>query len=248
MVLFNRLSLKWPRRVALIIGVLLLSIMIGGLPYACRAAVIVLDPGHGGSDSGAGRNGQFPEKRFTLALAGKLASRLSGRHRVELTRTTDITVAPYDRAAIANQTKADVLISLHAGAPPYCSDGRAFIYVHDDRHQAMPSASIKDADGDGKDVGPVPWSRIQHRHIPDSRKLADALAHAMRRQEPFKKVTVAGAPMIVLMGADCPAVLVEVGCILTQAGPSPETIETRLEDYAAALADAIQTALPEPLR
>ena len=48
-----------------LIGLLLLP------AFPSQAAVIVLDPGHGGNDSGAGRGSEFAEKQFTLALAQK---------------------------------------------------------------------------------------------------------------------------------------------------------------------------------
>lgn len=226
------------------IGVLLLLFLLVGQPSTCRAAVIVLDPGHGGSDSGAGRDGSFAEKRFTLALAGKIASRLADRHRVELTRTSDITVNADDRAAVVNHLNADLLISLHAGGPPYCSDTQAFIFIHDDRHQVAPPEALSDSDGTNADTGPTAWSRLQHRHIPDSRKLAESLAHAIRRSDTFTEVTVTGAPLAVLMGTDNPAVLVEVGCILSNATPPLEAIEQRLDSYARVIAEAIDAALP----
>jgi N-acetylmuramoyl-L-alanine amidase len=245
MTLCHRLFPERLLRAITIFRVMLVAMLIGGQPLAGLAAVIVLDPGHGGSDAGAGGETRFPEKRFTLALAEKIADRLGGRHRVHMTRTTDITVDPYDRAAVANQFEADLFVSLHAGVPPYCTDDRAFVFVHDDRHIAAPELPSVTSTASAADDTPTPWSRLQHRHITESRTLAEALARAMGRHDAFKAVTVAAAPLAALEGADRPAVLIEVGCIVTRAIPPTETIERQLDRYAQAIAEAIETALKE---
>ncbi len=78
--------------------------------------LIVIDPGHGGSSSGAlGRGeGVFYEKDVTLALALKLRKDLEEcGARVVMTRDSDIDVPLYDRPRLANQIGADLFISIH---------------------------------------------------------------------------------------------------------------------------------------
>src|SRR4029079_18015431 len=80
--------------------------------------VIVIDPGHGGSETGAtGKDGAF-EKDITLAIANKLKALLESNTgvRVILTRTGDQQVGLDDRTALANNNKADLFISIHANS------------------------------------------------------------------------------------------------------------------------------------
>ncbi|MGN6104957.1 MAG: N-acetylmuramoyl-L-alanine amidase family protein, partial [Kofleriaceae bacterium] len=80
------------------------------------APVVVIDPGHGGSNTGA-RGVVLPEKQLTLALANQVAERLRARAiTVELTRTTDATLTLRQRVAHADRLPADLFVSLHANA------------------------------------------------------------------------------------------------------------------------------------
>lgn len=88
-----------------------------------RPLVVAIDPGHGGIDSGATRQG-FEEKNLVLRFARELKEALirSGRYKAKLTRTDDSFVSLPDRITLARQMGADVFISLHADA---LSGGRA---------------------------------------------------------------------------------------------------------------------------
>ncbi|WP_334109997.1 N-acetylmuramoyl-L-alanine amidase [Thermodesulfitimonas autotrophica] len=85
--------------------------------YTVAGKVIVLDPGHGGSDPGAIGPTGLQEKDFNLAVARLAAAELSRRGaRVYLTRTDDVYVDLYSRAALANDLGADAFVSVHANA------------------------------------------------------------------------------------------------------------------------------------
>jgi N-acetylmuramoyl-L-alanine amidase len=78
--------------------------------------VIVLDPGHGGSDSGAQASGII-EKELNLDIALRTKSLLENAgFSVIMTRTTDTYVSLAGRAAIANISNADIFISIHGNA------------------------------------------------------------------------------------------------------------------------------------
>jgi len=89
------------------------------LPVAEGAGplVVVLDPGHGGLDPGAGRDGQS-EAALMLTFARELKEALirDGRFRVVLTRDADVFVPLETRTSIAREAKADLFLSLHADA------------------------------------------------------------------------------------------------------------------------------------
>ncbi len=88
-----------------------------------RPLVVAIDPGHGGIDSGASREG-FKEKDLVLQFARELKDALvrSGRYKAGLTRTDDVFVSLPERITLARQMGADVFISIHADA---LSEGRA---------------------------------------------------------------------------------------------------------------------------
>lgn len=79
--------------------------------------VIVIDPGHGGKDPGA-IGGIIKEKDITLAIALKLGKQLSQLENTKViyTRETDETVELYKRPKKANESKADLFISIHCNS------------------------------------------------------------------------------------------------------------------------------------
>ena len=81
---------------------------------------IVIDPGHGGDDNGVKGAGGALEKDVALAVARRVKGAIEGRlgMRVLLTREDDNRVDADGRAAIANNNKADLFISLHANGSP----------------------------------------------------------------------------------------------------------------------------------
>lgn len=76
--------------------------------------IIVIDPGHGGLDTGAKKNGAV-EKEITLAFGKLLAEKLkaTGRYKVLMTRDTDVFVPLGDRVAFGERNKANLFISVH---------------------------------------------------------------------------------------------------------------------------------------
>jgi N-acetylmuramoyl-L-alanine amidase len=76
--------------------------------------VIVIDPGHGGHDSGAMKNGAV-EKDVTLAFSKRLAQKLNetGRYKVLLTREEDVFIPLGDRVEYGEKHKANLFIAVH---------------------------------------------------------------------------------------------------------------------------------------
>ena len=85
-------------------------------------AIIVLDPGHGGTaklggsspNNAISRPRGILEKHLTLDVAKRAKARLQAAgHAVWLTRNTDVNVALADRAGLAARKRADVFVSIH---------------------------------------------------------------------------------------------------------------------------------------
>lgn len=84
-------------------------------PKELYEQIIVIDAGHGGDDAGVTLNGAR-EKEITLKIVKSLKEKLDNTDiRVYYTRLDDRTIADEDRAVLANQSMADMLISIHAG-------------------------------------------------------------------------------------------------------------------------------------
>lgn len=79
--------------------------------------IIVIDPGHGGTQPGATSVSGKKEKDFNLKVALKLNEKLKALgYNIVMTRNTDVTLGLYERADIANAVNADIFVSIHANA------------------------------------------------------------------------------------------------------------------------------------
>ena len=184
---------------------------------------IVIDPGHGGADEGArGPEGTL-EKDVTLSVARRLRTLLERRLgvRVILTRSGDTLVALDRRAAIANNDRADLLISLHANsALRDVATGAEVYYLGIDEYGAE-ARELADRDGrylpvSGgglREIDVIPWELAQARHLTPSADLAEFIGDELRLRVPMSPRPVQQAPFRVLVGANMPAVLVEMGFI-----------------------------------
>lgn len=91
---------------------------------------IVVDAGHGGKDPGTQGVSPVPEKRIVLDIAQRLAQALRARGaKVILTRDSDVFIERDDRAAMADRTRCDVFVSIHADSAPRASASGATIYI-----------------------------------------------------------------------------------------------------------------------
>lgn len=103
-------------------------------------ATIVLDPGHGGNDTGALSSSNQYEKTYTLAMAKKIASKLrAAGANVVLTRDNDSFVDLAPRAKAANKLKADAFISLHFDSSENINEasGVTTYYYHNNRDKKL---------------------------------------------------------------------------------------------------------------
>lgn len=77
---------------------------------------VVIDPGHGGSDCGAIRNG-INEKDITLDISKRVVSLLEKKgYVVKMTRTNDTYVSLQDRVTISENFKPDIFVSIHVNS------------------------------------------------------------------------------------------------------------------------------------
>jgi len=185
--------------------------------------VVAIDPGHGGEDEGSqGANGQF-EKNITLSVGKRLQNVLESRlgMRVIPTRASDQTVELDERAAIANNNGADLFVSLHVNASsrPSATGAEVFYLSIDEygleaRELAQSQGELAPLIGGGSRViDLVLWEMAQVRYVDQSAHAAKIMAEELSRRIPMGSSAVQQAPFRVLVGANMPAILVELGSI-----------------------------------
>lgn len=220
-------------------------------PQSSRPApVVVLDPGHGGSNPGATGVTGLAEKQLSLAVAARVAERLRARAiTVQLTRTTDRTLTLRQRVALADRVPADLFVSIHANASPTRTQRGFETYVvtpHgiDVDGRALRSDTTTPRPGVDPDVALVLDDVERGASQWEAAELAARIQRALRdRRGGEGDRGVRQDAHHVLLGATMPAVLVEVGFI-------DHPIEGRqLAEPAvqAQLADAIADAIADQL-
>lgn len=191
---------------------------------------VAIDPGHGGSDAGSRSASGLEEKHVTLAVAQRLKGMLESRFglRVILTRDSDTDVAIDRRAALANNNKADLFISLHANGSPMPAMRGWQVQSLDPAEYASSAAAQRggtDLDqavpvvgGGMRVIGTVPWRLAQIPHAGRSSQLGGMLAARLGEAGlPPQAAPFHQAPLRVLVGANMPAVLVELGFLTNPA-------------------------------
>ncbi|MDD4855208.1 MAG: N-acetylmuramoyl-L-alanine amidase [Sulfuricurvum sp.] len=189
--------------------------------------VIVIDPGHGGKDSGATGNG-YMEKDIVLQVGLQLAEQLrSIGYTVYLTRSNDTFIELKDRTKFANDKLADLFLSVHANAIPKGSDANAaygietYFLSPGRSERAMRVAALENSE-DMSEMGAYGklsfLSVLNSEKIIASNKLAidiqKGVLNNLRKQYPnIKDNGAREAPFWVLVGAQMPAILLETGYI-----------------------------------
>jgi N-acetylmuramoyl-L-alanine amidase len=91
---------------------------------------IVVDPGHGGKDPGAQGRSPIPEKVIVLDIAQEVAQRLRAQGaRITMTRDSDRFIELDSRAAVADRTRADLFVSIHADSAKRASASGVTVYI-----------------------------------------------------------------------------------------------------------------------
>jgi N-acetylmuramoyl-L-alanine amidase len=184
---------------------------------------IVIDPGHGGYDTGTIGPTGLMEKNVCLDVAlrlGKLIQRRLPGTQVVYTRSDDRFIPLETRTAIANQDKADLFISIHANSSRNEeARGIETYYLNfttsadalevATRENAQSNRSIHDLQDLLKKIA-------RNDKIEESRELAadvqDALVARLRRtRQGDESRGVKKAPFVVLIGANMPSILAEIG-------------------------------------
>jgi N-acetylmuramoyl-L-alanine amidase len=210
---------------------------------------IVIDPGHGGDDNGVTAAGGVLEKNITLEVARRVKTLVETRLgiRVLLTREDDRRVPIDERASLANNNKADLFISLHANGSfvPSVSGSEVYYLALDQemeeaRREAQDrSVSLPVLGGATRTIDVVRWDMAQVPHLDRSEVLARFLEEELRSRVPAAPRALRRAPLRALVGANMPAVLVEMGYLTNAA----QVTRLAAGDFQTAVTQAIYEAV-----
>ena len=218
--------------------------------------VAVVDPGHGGDQSGAFSPDRVPEKRVVMEIARRVAALLEKQGgRVILTRTGDVTVPLGNRSDVANLEQADVFVSIHLNSMPTRAKrarthGIETFFLSADATDASASAvaARENADrlvGDPGVNGSDPVASILNdleytASLSESSRLAYAIHDKLVRVTRAEDRGVKQAPFYVLAGAKMPSVLLELGFLSHPAESRKLRSPAYQEMLARAVADGIR--------
>jgi N-acetylmuramoyl-L-alanine amidase len=184
--------------------------------FQIQEKTIVIDPGHGGYDKGAeGPDGIF-EKNVTMEFARVLALELEKTYKVILTRTDNYWIDILERTAMANHVNADMFISIHTGGSFLHQASGISLYYYDKISTSSLMLETESMEESKSSNDKELWSNIQGRHQKNSKVLAERILSSLKEKTGEKveyNAEIQGAPLMVLEGADLPAVLIEIGYI-----------------------------------
>lgn len=211
---------------------------------------IVLDPGHGGSDTGTTVGGLF-EKDLTLDISTRLREKLEqDGFEVQMTRTGDVVLNLRERSDLANMLKADLFVSVHINYLPGGRKTRGVetYFVGSTEDPELLELARRENAHSGYDMASN--NQLLQKLFSDARqhnsqafagRVQQTLFSSLKRDNPeLVDRGVKQAPFVVLVGTTMPAILAEVACL-----SNPQDIELLArplyrESIATALARGIR--------
>jgi N-acetylmuramoyl-L-alanine amidase len=220
---------------------------------------IVIDPGHGGKDSGAlGKNAQ--EKDIVLAVGKLLKKDLEkAGFNVKMTRDKDVFIELGQRANLANQWDGDLFISLHCNAIDATPERKKqikgyHVYVlrapesEEDKAIARRENKVATLYGEKnakEELSPIEWFKLEARlekYKQNSYMFTEEMLKAFDGGKIKRQAGgVGGAGFMVLVGALMPAVLFEIGFISNPEDEAYMMSKAGQQDIAERISKAVST-------
>ena len=210
---------------------------------------VVLDAGHGGKDIGA-TSGSLAEKEITLDIGNRLRTLLEQKgFEVVVTRPDDRTVALKERAALANDSRSDIFVSIHVNTilKHVSSRGIETYYLgptNDPKLTELAAAENAVSGYSLADLRRLLDGVYADARRDESRELANAVQQNLYKRlqttDPgLENWGVKRAPFVVLVATDMPAILAEVGCLSNRDEAALLRTSTYRQQIAEALFDGI---------
>ena len=222
-------------------------------PRSEKQKIIVIDPGHGGKDSGAIGYKNYFEKHLVLAVAQDVKNMLVGRgYKVYMTRDNDTFIELKERTAMANRKDADLFISIHANAVSSSSADKACgietYFLSPSRSSRATRVAAMENSTDISEMSNYGKSTFLSFTTNLNRIASNKLAIDVQKgilgnlRKSHKDVVDAGVregPFWVLVGAQMPAILVEIGFITNPEESQQLADRTYENDMAHGIANGV---------
>jgi len=221
--------------------------------------VIVIDPGHGGDDTGATRHGTV-EKDVVLAFSLKLRDKLqsTGRYKVLLTRETDTFVELNARREFAERQLASLFVAVHADYAQSNARGATIYSLRDSVASSLQRSArgevsehvlsdqeitaLKNSDGDISAVKAI-LSDLARREVDMTRDRTSVFVKSviefMGETTGLKDNPDRSAAFVVLKSAKVPSILIELGYVTNEADAQLLKSERWREKVASSIVTAI---------
>jgi len=213
--------------------VILFMLLIFPVSAAAAKHVVVIDPGHGGSDMGVTLSRSVHEKDVTLTIARLVRENLSRVYDIKarLTRLDDRDVSTTNRRKLVERSKADLFISLHVNAGfGMNAKGYEIYYPVSDVPSAKKGSS-----------GEILKDMTQTNRLNSCVRFAQIVQKNMGRVLPREGRGLINEPVLVLQPMAAPSILLEMGF-----ATNPEN-KKKLKDkkFQKAVADALTKSINE---
>jgi N-acetylmuramoyl-L-alanine amidase len=215
-----------------------------------KIRTIMIDAGHGGTDSGTrGKMGTI-EKDITLDIAKRLKAHLGqkGGTHILMTREDDSFVPLDKRVALAREAKSDLFISIHLNYLPRQPINiiETYYFGPSSDQKTLKLAQQENA---GSEYGLSDFKEVMERlgktmKLQESKELAESIQanlflNSRKHSGDIQNHGVKRAPFVVLLGVDVPAVLAEVSCLSNREEERELNSESHRENIARYLAAGI---------
>ncbi len=226
-------------------------------PSGDERPLVVIDPGHGGLDTGTkAGGGEILEKNVVLDFANALREQLEkrGRYRVMLTRTDDTFIPLTERVKFARSRQAQLFISIHADALPK-SEGDvqgATVYTLSDTASDAEAARLAEDENRSDVIAGIDLTKepddvadilfdLAHRETKTfSHGFAKVLVGEMKGAMRLHKKPHKSAGFVVLKAPDVPSVLVELGYMTNKSDLKLLTSDAWRSKAAVTMAQAVE--------
>lgn len=181
---------------------------------------VVIDPGHGGKDTGAIGVNKLREKDIVLSIGKYLRDELKSDFNVVMTRDTDEFISLKNRSNIANRIGADLYVSIHANSSNSSAPNGMEIFYFSKKSSPYAASIARYENSFGEKygentssivqiAGEIAYNKNQEKSIP----FADSLNKNLSKTMGMKNRGIHGANFAVLRGINCPGILIETGFI-----------------------------------
>lgn len=208
---------------------------------------VVIDPGHGGKDSGAIGIKNVKEKDIVLNIGKYLRDELKEDFNVVMTRDRDEFISLTNRSRIANKKGADIFISIHANSSNQSSHNGMEIFYFSKKSSPYAASVARYENSFGEKygentssivqiAGEIAYNKNQEKSIPFASNLTKNLSKTMG----MRNRGIHGANFAVLRGVNCPGILIEVGFIKSPKDYSIINSRSHQKKMAKNIADHIR--------